>query len=284
MAQKKITDLQLISSISSTLNVPVDNSTQTYRATAAQFKSFFNAKTIISKTALYTVDVADEFIQVSAASADYTITLPSASGISGKIFAFKRTDANLYYITIDGAGAETIDGYTSVKLCTQNEYLEIMSDGTNWIILNHKCNTPWASYTPVFIGENSVTWTNTTVTGKWRRVGDSIECYVRANMTGTPASGTTSYVTSVANRTKFILDTAKMVSSSNSANIGFTSGVDSGTASRSAKSTVFNAGSGYVVAQSDGGSAYWGPTVPHTWTTNDSIEYSFKVPITDWLE
>lgn len=188
MAQKKITDLQLISTITSTLNIPVDNSIQTYRATSAQFKSFFNAQTILSKTAAYTVDIADELIFCSAASADYALTLPSASGISGKIFAFKRTDANFnYFITLTPAGAETIDGYSSVKLCTQNEYIEIISNGTNWIILNHKSNTPWVSYTPA----NSTGFgTLASVNLKWRRVGDSMQIqggFTSGTMTGSTA-------------------------------------------------------------------------------------------------
>lgn len=40
MAQKKITDLQLISAVSDTLNIPGDDGIQTYRATALQFKEY----------------------------------------------------------------------------------------------------------------------------------------------------------------------------------------------------------------------------------------------------
>lgn len=40
MAQKKITDLQLISALTDAINFPVDNTTQTYRATIAQVKDW----------------------------------------------------------------------------------------------------------------------------------------------------------------------------------------------------------------------------------------------------
>lgn len=40
MAQKKITDLQLIGSLTDSVSFPVDNGIQTYRSTGAQFKSF----------------------------------------------------------------------------------------------------------------------------------------------------------------------------------------------------------------------------------------------------
>lgn len=42
MANKKITDLQLIAAVTDTLSIPGDNGIQTYRATAAQLKTYIN--------------------------------------------------------------------------------------------------------------------------------------------------------------------------------------------------------------------------------------------------
>lgn len=55
MANKKITDLQLISAIEAGLNFVVDNGTQTYRATMSQIKSF-----VLSTGAVAYATLADE--------------------------------------------------------------------------------------------------------------------------------------------------------------------------------------------------------------------------------
>lgn len=87
-----------------------------------------------SKTASYTATVGDFFIAVSAASS-FTVTLYAASGNSGKVLHFKRTDATTNTtVTIDANGAETIDGALSVALGPGSQYIEValFCDGTGW--------------------------------------------------------------------------------------------------------------------------------------------------------
>lgn len=52
MANKKITDLQLISTITDAVNIPGDPGTQTYRFTAAQMSAYINAKQGASRNVL----------------------------------------------------------------------------------------------------------------------------------------------------------------------------------------------------------------------------------------
>ena len=83
----------------------------------------------VSKSASYTAAVTDYVINVTAAT---TITLPTAAGITGKLYTVKNT--SLGTVTVQGTGGQTIDGAVSVALTSQST-LRVMSDGTNWIIV-----------------------------------------------------------------------------------------------------------------------------------------------------
>jgi hypothetical protein len=74
-------------------------------------------------------------VKCTAGVADYTLTLPAASGNSGRIFKIKRADAATYVITLDANGAETIDGYQTIGLESDYAGLSLICDGSNWLIL-----------------------------------------------------------------------------------------------------------------------------------------------------
>lgn len=71
----------------------------------------------------------------NASGAAFTITLPSAALASGQIFYFKKTDASANAVTLDGAGAETIDGAATLALTAQWQSTKIQSNGTAWFVL-----------------------------------------------------------------------------------------------------------------------------------------------------
>ncbi len=91
---------------------------------------------VTAKTTTYLATSTDDVITVSAASS-WTLSLPTASGITGKTYWIKKTDANstANFVTIDPNGSETIDGLTTYPMYTQNETLCLTSNGTNWIII-----------------------------------------------------------------------------------------------------------------------------------------------------
>ena len=101
---------------------------------------------VSSKTTTYTAATSDDLLLVSGASASWTLTLFTAVGNTGKVLKIKRTDNTIANtVTVDGNGSETIDGSTTVVLCLKYQDLEIVSDGTNWQILNHFIPTVAAS-------------------------------------------------------------------------------------------------------------------------------------------
>ena len=90
----------------------------------------------VAKTASYTVTASDSVLTSDATAGAVTFTLPTAVGIAGRRYTFKRIDASANNTIVDGSGTETIDGAATKTLGAQWSTIVIISDGANWIIEN----------------------------------------------------------------------------------------------------------------------------------------------------
>lgn len=98
-----------------------------------------------TKTSVRTVSsptTLDNTYNTVLVSGNTTISLPTAVGISGKVFEIKKTDSSGTTTTISPNGAETIDSRTVLYLINQGAFVSIKSDGTNWQIINSLYITP----------------------------------------------------------------------------------------------------------------------------------------------
>ncbi len=50
-------------------------------------------------------------------------------------YTIKKTDVSANAVTIDGNGAETIDGATTQSLPAQYDSMEVVTNGTEWFII-----------------------------------------------------------------------------------------------------------------------------------------------------
>lgn len=87
------------------------------------------------KTSAYTVTALDHTILCNASGGAFTVTLPTAVGIAGRIYTFKHVGTSAQPATIDGYGSETIDGSTT-KSVGSYAYWSIQSDGSNWHVIS----------------------------------------------------------------------------------------------------------------------------------------------------
>jgi hypothetical protein len=85
----------------------------------------------VAKTGAYTA-TNDDYV-IDCTSGTFTVTLPASSGRTGRILIIKNSGAGT--ITVDGNGAETIDGAATYAISVQYGTIQIMSDGTNWKII-----------------------------------------------------------------------------------------------------------------------------------------------------
>jgi hypothetical protein len=86
-------------------------------------------------SAAYTLEADYDVIPADTTGAAFTITLPKAALHKGRLVFVKRINAGANNLTVDGDGAETIDGAASVTLTAQWEVKRLTSDGTNWLTL-----------------------------------------------------------------------------------------------------------------------------------------------------
>jgi len=86
-------------------------------------------------TATGNINPLDDLILADATAGAITLTLESAVGADGRRHTIKKIDASANAVTIDGAGAETIDGALTQSLLAQYDSLTVISDGANWNLL-----------------------------------------------------------------------------------------------------------------------------------------------------
>ena len=99
----------------------------------------------------------------------YTVTLPAAASNTDKVYYIKNIDSDGDDITIDGNGSETIDGSTTFLLDPYKHAVRIVSDGSNWHVLEESGTlTKDNSFTQINCDGSIFTWSDVTngTTGK----------------------------------------------------------------------------------------------------------------------
>lgn len=86
----------------------------------------------VAKTAAYTLTDSD--YTVNATSGTFAFTLPTAVGITGRVYVIKNSGTGT--ITINTTSSQTVDGNASgaISLAQYDSYT-VQSDGANWIII-----------------------------------------------------------------------------------------------------------------------------------------------------
>jgi len=87
-----------------------------------------------------TLDSDNNVALCDASSGTFIITLPTAVGISGKIFDIVKIEASEISVVIATTSGQTIGTRPSsnIALNRLNDYIRVVSDGTNWEILSKK--------------------------------------------------------------------------------------------------------------------------------------------------
>jgi len=87
---------------------------------------------VTTLAANYTATGSDSVLLGNAASAGFTVTLPSAATMTGETLLVKKIDATTNAVTLATTGSQTIDGATTYALTVQNATFSVISDGSNW--------------------------------------------------------------------------------------------------------------------------------------------------------
>ncbi len=90
---------------------------------------------IVTKTTTYTATATDYTILCDTTTAGFTVTLPAAATVPGQVLNIKKISADVNTLTIDGNGAETIDGAATQTTAIQWTTFRLQSDGASWFLL-----------------------------------------------------------------------------------------------------------------------------------------------------
>lgn len=103
-----------------------------------------------AKTANYTVASTDhkDVIRCDASGGAFTVDLLAVAGLTaGFRTTIIKTDASANAVTIDGYTAETINGLASINLSIRYEYVTLLFDGAEWLIIDDGRKTLFGSNT-----------------------------------------------------------------------------------------------------------------------------------------
>lgn len=139
------------------------------------------ANAFVAKTANYTLTATDGIVTADSTSSAFTLTLPTAVGISGRIYTLFRINAGVNVVTVATTSSQTIGGSTTFALTATDSILEVVSDGANWRILKNP--TP-----------NVVNVRTFGAVGDGRRVTDAAMTATSATLTSATAAFTSADV------------------------------------------------------------------------------------------
>ncbi len=130
MAQKKITDLDLISSLTDDCNFPVDNSVQTYRATVAQMNAYLKPNYQKANQLLKNIGLA-----VSANTGAMTVALKQADGATDPT----STDPNVSEVsfrsnTLNSGARNTVSFSAALSLVIPSTATMGYANGANALV------------------------------------------------------------------------------------------------------------------------------------------------------
>lgn len=82
-----------------------------------------------------TAGITDIYTLADATGGAFTLTLPTAVGITGVVYTVKKIDATANAVTVDTTGGQTIDGGADAEITGPETALGFLSDGANWRIV-----------------------------------------------------------------------------------------------------------------------------------------------------
>lgn len=223
-----------------------------------------------SITTTASMTASDQIIYASTAGGDYTLTLVNPATLpTGTVLYVVKTTSDLNVLTISSI---------STTLNTNGESVMLVVNASGaWTVVERRIPSTWTTFTP------TGSWsTNTTYTGFWRRIGDSVQVRIYLALAGAPTTATLS----VNMPTGLTIDTAKLTSTDASDGyIGICYMFDSGTArypgivsySTSSAVTPKSLSNDLPVR-----ALTINATSPVTWAASDAISIVFEAPVSGW--
>jgi hypothetical protein len=76
-----------------------------------------------------------QYLLCDAASGPFDVYLPTAAGHQGRTYTIKKKDSSSNAVTLHTTASESIDGLSSYNINVPNQYITLITDGSNWFIV-----------------------------------------------------------------------------------------------------------------------------------------------------
>ena len=154
----KDSELAAASALDGTEVVGVVQSGDSVKATVSEVSG--GPQALTAKSADYTIlDDNLNVYEVTTGAVDRTFELPTLAANAGRVIEIHKVDSGAGKVTVDGEGAETIDGAASVVLPSQYNYIRVRAGAAGWHILGIKAN-----YDTGWVNQADLTDLTTTIT------------------------------------------------------------------------------------------------------------------------
>ena len=95
----------------------------------------YPSRAIVFGDSPFSITPDHDWIQADASGGNMSVLLPDATLVKGMPFGIKKTDASTNTVTVQSAvGGQKIDGAATKVLVNQNDYMIVVSDGTDYQI------------------------------------------------------------------------------------------------------------------------------------------------------
>lgn len=136
-----------------------------------------------AQSANYTVAPIDSDAVVNVtvgSSADVTVTLPTAVGITGFRTRIRKADAGTKNLIIATTSSQTLTGastsaVTTLTIIGQGGFVWVQSDGANWVVLD---NYDFGNFTPVLNSSGGGSGTYSIQVGRFSRRGSIVQIQI----------------------------------------------------------------------------------------------------------
>jgi hypothetical protein len=79
--------------------------------------------------------VTARFVAADATAGAITLTLPAASVVAQRVIVVQKVDSSGNAVTLDGNGAETINGSATIALASRYDTVQLYSSGLGWTVI-----------------------------------------------------------------------------------------------------------------------------------------------------
>lgn len=244
-------------------------------------------KSVASYSTATTVSVSDEVVLLSGAS--FNLQLFTAVANTGHVIEIVHQGTSLTQVySLTTTGGQTVGGEASgnYTLVTNGERVRLVSDGTNWVVLDHHFEVDWTDSGVIALtGVTSDPTKGTTSTDTFLYYRDQKFLHFKLSYTQTAAGAAGSGAYEITLPSSLAADTTNYGTSTNGTAglVGWSMMDDSGGAAQQQGAIYLRSSTTLGIRVTDVNNADWGSGFMSLANTTVTVHGEGRIPISGWV-